>query len=207
MVVYLLTVLLAAAAWATPLPLEDPLQTLAERLVAAPEGERTTLLDPLAPDDGAALSALLHRSSAALMDKGEYGKAHAQTEAELAAARRFGTVPDQLKALGNHGLCLDRIGDAESALKFYREELALAEANGVKDLAAGALNQIGVASEHLGRFEEARAALEPGLALQRERNDQLGVARVLNHLALLYSRHVDLRKAAEIAQQCLQLSE
>src|SRR5258708_7148186 len=137
MVVYLLTVLLAAAAWATPLPLEDPLQTLADRMVEAREAERTTLLDPLTPADGAALIALLHRSAAALMDKGEYGKARAQTEAELAAARRFGTVPDQLKALGNHGLCLDRIGNAESALKFYREELALAEANGVKDLAAG----------------------------------------------------------------------
>src|SRR5260370_5565442 len=183
MVVYLLTVLLAAAAWATPLPLEDPLQTLAERLVAAPEGERAARLAPLNPADGAALIAILHRSSAALMDKGEYGKARAQTEAELAAARRFGTVPDQLKALGNHGLCLDRIGDAESALKFYREELALAEANGVKELAAGGPNQIGGASEHLGPFEAAPHALETRLPLLHERYDDVRVSTVLHQLA------------------------
>jgi tetratricopeptide (TPR) repeat protein len=207
MVVYLLTVLLAVAAWATPLPLEDSIQTLADRLAEAPPVERTALLEPLSPADAAALIALLHQRGRDLMDKGEYGKARAQTEAELAVARRFGTVQDKLNALTNHGLCLDRIGEPERALDFYREELSLAEANGLKESEADSLNQIGVSSEHVGRFEEARVALERSLSIQRERNDELGVARVLNNLALLHSRQGDLRKSAEIAQQCLKLSE
>lgn len=97
-------------------------------------------------------------------------------------------------------------GDFDSALGIVRESLPVARTVDDLDLLASARLQHGFVLHLLGRYGEARTALEESLAIRRSMGDRLGIARALHHLGLVAQfGDGDVERAWGLQCECLPL--
>lgn len=106
----------------------------------------------------------------------------------VAAARCYGDLVGEGRALHNLGSIYQRLGRYAEAREHLSQALTVAQQS--DDLAGQgfALSDLGFVDWLLGRYEDAVDYQERALACFRERGDRTGQGQVLNNLALVYGR-------------------
>ena len=111
--------------------------------------------------------------------------AMASAEQALALARRHGARPFEAQARCLRGEITAKTipRDAETAERWYRESLAIAEQLGMRPLAARCRVGLGILYGELGRIDDARAELTEAAELFRAMEMTLSLGRVESRLA------------------------
>jgi tetratricopeptide (TPR) repeat protein len=99
------------------------------------------------------------------------------------------------------------LGDFEKAQALFTDALAHAREIRNDEVAAKALDNLGLCATALDRFDDARRSLEESLALYRRHEDSYGTAWVLSHLAWLSERTGDCEQSLKIHAEALALRE
>jgi CHAT domain-containing protein len=150
-------------------------------------------------DEG--LFAACRNAAQALLDHAQYPDAIRGFQAALAVANRLNSPADIAESYRGIGLGYRYMDQYTVALENYDKALAAAETSGRKPLIALILRARGVSLRIAGRTSEAIAADEGSLAIYRELDDKLNVARSLNNLGTNYLNLGNLRRAAEIFEE------
>jgi tetratricopeptide (TPR) repeat protein len=114
-------------------------------------------------------------------------------------------VSTRLAVLHGLGDCLTRVGEYDRALARFREMLRCAWLLGNRAKSGAAYNRIGRIYRHLGRYDDAMAALSDGHTLFLEARDWRGVAASLDDIGQVYRRRGDYDQAIYHFQEALQL--
>jgi predicted ATPase/transcriptional regulator with XRE-family HTH domain len=114
---------------------------------------------------------------------GEYAQAHQYAQQALAEQRRLGDYVGVIETLCTLGWVHQQLGEVTIALTLQREALQLSQASSVSMYEGLALLGIGQAHAALGANDEAVAAYQQALAIQRELGQQHWVLETLSELA------------------------
>ena len=183
----------------------DPV--LVERIMsAASEQEVGKILDGAAAAVDEALFTACHDRAQALLDKTQYEDAIHAFEAALTVAKRLNSPADIAECYLRIGMGHRYIDQYSVALENYDKALGAAQESGRKPLIAMVLRAQGLSLRALGRTNESIACDERSIAIYRELNDQFNVSRGLNNLAVTYWNMGDLRRAAELMEESIQVA-
>lgn len=103
------------------------------------------------------------------------------------------------------GLLLAQRGQANHAIKDFRQGLASLAGQGLPAIEAGLHRELGLSLEQLGDLTGARAALRESLKLCQSMMDTIGAARVLTALARVRSAQREFRDAGRLADEAASL--
>jgi tetratricopeptide (TPR) repeat protein len=117
------------------------------------------------------------------INQGQYARAQALLEENLAVAEEAEDTASIGRALNDLGLIAHSLHDYDQAKAMWTRSLALFRALGDESHVARALNNLGTAAMELGEYERAQSLLTESLALHRSVGDRQGVASTLNNLA------------------------
>lgn len=158
-------------------------------------------------DDRAGLAAAVAALGMTHRDRGSFDTGIAEVNAVLASVED--RVPPQpaaeLYISLSHLLFVAQ--RADETLRAANRALDLAQQSGDEGLAAEALVSRGTTLLLLARREEARAALEDGIARAERRGDLHTMCRGLNNLASVYSRDGDILASTVQAERTLEVVE
>jgi tetratricopeptide (TPR) repeat protein len=112
--------------------------------------------------------------------------------------------PARARLLQNSATFRLPLGDADGAAPRARDSLTLARALGDREMAARALNSLGVLATNGSRLAEARAHFEEGLAIARELDDRSLGGLFLGNLGDLARAESDYAKAARYYEESLE---
>ncbi|TCC54227.1 helix-turn-helix domain-containing protein [Kribbella pittospori] len=136
-----------------------------------------------------------------------YAEAVALYKSAVEAARDAGSVPEEAQAL----LCLGRatslMGDPEQSMGWLEQALVLERQLGDGWGIAYALNETAQQARRAGRLEQARRLLEECHVLWRQAGTRMGERAALMNLALVTLELGDVRRAAELAGDSLEVSQ
>jgi len=125
----------------------------------------------------------------------------------LPIAEQLGDTLQVAKCYRTIGAVLFQLQDVTAALESYRKAVDVSSANGHKELEAESWRGVSNATNWLGQTREAFAAAETSLSLFRELNDPVDVAGALTVVGNLDLETGEHRRAAELYQESLRLSE
>jgi tetratricopeptide (TPR) repeat protein len=127
-------------------------------------------------------------------------------EEALVMTRQSGTRIDEVRALDNLGLGLERQGRFGEALKLHEQALAIAESIG--DNSRTAYVRAGLAETllHLGQLRRAREQFNQALAAKQQIGDRVSSARILGALARLTYQEGDIKAARKWSEESLRLA-
>ncbi|HWB07375.1 MAG TPA: tetratricopeptide repeat protein [Verrucomicrobiales bacterium] len=126
-------------------------------------------------------------------------------EAQRDAARLAGSRAAEGNALGNLGKVHTDLGDADKAVEFYSERLAIARTAGDRRAEAAALNNLGVAHSR-GDVRKAIECYEQRLVIAREIGDRRGEGIALGNLGVAHKTLGDTARAFELYVQQLAIA-
>jgi tetratricopeptide (TPR) repeat protein len=138
-------------------------------------------------------------------DQGDYGRAEAFYEENLALFRGLRDKRGIATTLSNMGLVARAQGEHGRAATLQEESLALRQELGDKHGIAIALNNLGLVAQDQGDHVRSAALLEESLTLRRELHDKHGIAITLNNLGNLAHGHGDYRRASALYEENLAL--
>jgi len=132
--------------------------------------------------------------------------AAAQNAADLARARREKDPERYAVALNALGYIYRHSGQADRAVKEYREALSIREriADGSRDLAF-ALNNLGLALQDVGQFAEAEQRICASLKIRERLGNDADIAIALNNLGDLYRMQMRLDEAERVLERSLNI--
>ncbi|HMA32865.1 MAG TPA: tetratricopeptide repeat protein, partial [Chloroflexia bacterium] len=113
---------------------------------------------------------------------GDYDRARAYFEENLAQRRALADRPGIADALNNLGLLAHNQGDYAPAQQFFAESLALRRDLGDPYPIAVTLNNLGLVAADQGDYGQAVGFYEESLALARQLDDAQGIAIALSNL-------------------------
>ncbi len=116
-----------------------------------------------------------------------------------------GPISLRRKALWAAGSLACMQNDLEAARPLLEGSLVMAEETGDKELAAFALNSLGIAVRNQGDFSQGRMLLDRSLAVFQELGHKWGTALLLNSLGVTARAEGNYRKARELHEQSLPL--
>ncbi len=194
---------LAAAEWAAELGLAGARELADARLqasalvvlsrVASDRGERHKALSyaldealPLAREvGGSVLVDALLSVGVSYNRIGELSTGRRYIDEALALAREMNDTVLEANALGERGLNIMFLGNAELALQAYQEYLDFSRIIGNLLLEARSLNNLGVLYRRAGQYEAARLNFQPVLQMARELDIKPMEVTVQSNLALV----------------------
>ncbi len=136
-------------------------------------------------------------------------------EAAVAAARRLKDRAGEARHLGNLGIAYRHLGQAERAIDYYEQALAIAreiratsaqrsaEWTDARCSEGNQLGNLGVAYAELGQVERAIECHEQALAIDREIGDRRGEGNQLTSLGTAYRNLGQAERAIEYYEQAL----
>jgi tetratricopeptide (TPR) repeat protein len=108
--------------------------------------------------------------------------------------------------LGTVGNSYAALGQAEKAVGYYEQDLAIARETGDRRGEGSALGNLGVAYKNLGQAEKAVGYYEQDLAIARETGDRGGEGQALGNLGLAYVALGQAEKAVGYYEQHLAIA-
>jgi class 3 adenylate cyclase/lipopolysaccharide biosynthesis regulator YciM len=97
--------------------------------------------------------------------------------------------------------------DPDSAIKYSKESIILAEKSGYREGQAVALKNLGLGYHNLGDYVEASMQWERSLTLFESIGDEPGAANILCNLGAIYSMSADEARALEYFLEALKIAE
>jgi predicted ATPase/DNA-binding CsgD family transcriptional regulator len=126
--------------------------------------------------------------------RGNLGEGYRWVEAALAKSRE---APAAMRAKLLHGAAAFTVGDAERAIAFEQEALALARSAGDRDMMARALFRLGL--NHLPTDpQKARRFYTEGLEIARDTGDKHLIGIEVQGLAMIAQMEADAARAARL---------
>jgi predicted ATPase/DNA-binding SARP family transcriptional activator len=142
-----------------------------------------------------------------LCRQGRYREAVDVLDEAVAVARVAGVPRALCGALGDlAGVLADEAQDLERSVTLYREASALAHAQQRPVMAGNMVAGMGLALLALGRADEAAAALEQALQLQRASQALVASGWTLQFMAMLAHEQGQERRAVELCHESLALT-
>ncbi len=146
-----------------------------------------------------------------LFNQGTAESYNAALEKFREASRLYQEIDDKSEKAGislvASGVISDRLGEKETALKFYEKALLLFRAGENKNWEAATLNNIGAVYDALGEKQKALEFYNLALPLRKVGGDKRGEATTLTSIGLVYSDLGEKQKALEFYNLALPLQK
>src|SRR6266581_1332644 len=139
--------------------------------------------------------AMIHRATAMMLGRGDYTAAQACLEEALTEARALGDFYTLVSALMSLGRLAEYQHDAQQAIPWFEEGLALCRAAGAKVLMATVQILFDQAELSLGHAARAQPLLEEAQSIYQELGSIPAIALIFNMLGRLAIQQGELRQA------------
>ncbi len=140
-------------------------------------------------------SAMIQRATAMMLGRGDYAAAQACLEEALGEARALGDFYTLVSALMSLGRLAEYQQDAQQAIPWFEEGVALCRAVGEKVLMATVQILFAQAELSLGHAARAQPLLEESLGIYQELGSIPAIALIFNMLGRLAIQQGELRQA------------
>lgn len=124
-----------------------------------------------------------------------------ELEQMLEEARQHQQWPQEALALCLLSGCHFFQGDYRQSVKVAQEALRVSRQAGQRSLEARCLNSLGLATQRLGRFDEALDHLTQSLLIVQSQEDDAGRCRVMNNIALVHLQTRSYATAIELGEE------
>ena len=158
-----------------------------------------------AAQDDCAIARTLRAISFVHDTLGDFSRALDYQLRALEIDRRTGDEGSRAATLRTIGIVYSRSGDPDAGLDYYRQSLALCRLPQDALERGKTLNNIGINLKNLGRYEEARAALDEAHDQFAELGLPLQQSAALNNLGLVMQRLGDAAGAERTLRDALEL--
>ncbi|MBM3275592.1 MAG: tetratricopeptide repeat protein, partial [Candidatus Sericytochromatia bacterium] len=160
----------------------------------------------LAANDGLESSRALAAQANVRRRLGDFPEAVAMCQAALSCLAGLGLPSEAAYVHGVMGICYQRIGDLEGALRHHSEAMRLRKEAGDVSGVASSYNNMGAICAAAGRLDEAKAHYSRSQELYRRLGDRPHLSEVLNNLGDLLIKQQDFESAEQHVNEAISLS-
>ncbi len=124
----------------------------------------------------------------------------------MAIVRDIGNRRGETSALGNLGICHQRLGDYRQAIDLYTQALGIARDTGHRRGEGIWLDNLGICHQHLGDYRQAIDLYSQALGIAREIGNRRGETSALGNLGICHHDLGDYRQAIDLHTQALAIA-
>ncbi|HWY10064.1 MAG TPA: tetratricopeptide repeat protein [Bacteroidia bacterium] len=130
----------------------------------------------------------LNKECIPLFGSGDYAKIKTLSKEALALSEKNSFARGRVESIRWYGLALERTGDPDSAIYFYRIGIQIAHENGLKRIEAQCWHNIGFAAYLHSQFDVAVEGYINAIRIREQIKDTISLGWSENNLGLIYWR-------------------